>query len=565
MVLVGEFLGGAALGAAFGLLFDVVKEAIDKSTTFNSLLKNIKSTLDFLKPVIEKIAEQNMELGLPEEEIRYLTQQMEEGVELVRRSSKVCKWNCMKYHYTDQLVELDGSLRRLLDVLKVQGVRDVKETLVLVRKNGDQLIESARDGKETLYLVRKNGDQLTESARDGKETLDLTRKINMLVKRIERLVILCPHKGKSRNQTRNRVSSANKRGGRSRFSEAASSRINESHTEGQVLETSNSRFFSFKELKTACRNFRPEGLLGEGSFGKVFKGWVDEKTLVPSNVGTGMIIAVKKWKPESFQGLEEWKAEVDFLGTLSHPNLVKLLGNCSADNELLLVYEFMQKGSLEVHLFKRTRDIEAVLSWDNRLKIAIGVARALTFLHSLPKQIIHRDVKSSNILLDENYNAKLSGFGLAILGPTDGESYIETKVIGTYGYAAPEYVSTGNLYVKSDVYSFGVVLLEILTGLGAIDTNRSFPKQNLVDWAKPLLSHKRNLKTFMDAKINGQYSSKEALQTAKVTLKCLASDPKGRPSMKEVVDALEQIQAIKEYSKQTELTPTTKSTPSSQS
>lgn len=119
--------------------------------------------------------------------------------------------------------------------------------------------------------------------------------------------------------------------------------------------------------------------------------------------------------------------------------------------------------------------------------------------------------------------------------------------------------------MKSDVYSFGVVLLEILTGLGAIDTNRSFPKQNLVDWAKPLLSHKRNLKTFMDAKINGQYSSKEALQTAKVTLKCLASDPKGRPSMKEVVDALEQIQAIKENSKQTELTPTTKSTPSSQS
>jgi hypothetical protein len=152
MVIVGEFIGGAALGAAFGVLFDAVKDVVDKPSTFKSLLENIKFSLDFLKPVIEKIGEHNMELGLPDEEIKYLIKEMEEGVKLVRRSSKVSKWNCMKFYYTDQLIELDGSLKRLLNLLIVQGVRDGKETLILASKIQDQLIESARDAKETLVL-----------------------------------------------------------------------------------------------------------------------------------------------------------------------------------------------------------------------------------------------------------------------------------------------------------------------------------------------------------------------------------------------------------------------------
>ena len=199
-------------------------------------------------------------------------------------------------------------------------------------------------------------------------------------------------------------------------------------------------------------------------------------------------------------------------------------------------------------------------------------------------------IKPCGMYFLQNYNAKLSGFGLAKWGPSDGESSVETRVMDTYGYAAPEYIATGNdtynlyvstqnwacslrkgLYVKyvfsltnsvvslvcltghlnakSDVYSFGVVLLELLTGLRVIDKSRSSGKQNLVDWAKPLLSHKRKLETFMDAKIKDQYSSKEALQIANITQKCLVPDPNGRPSMKEIVDALEQIQAISEISK----------------
>ncbi|KAM5546967.1 putative serine/threonine-protein kinase PIX13 [Rosa sericea] len=348
--------------------------------------------------------------------------------------------------------------------------------------------------------------------------------------------------------SRNRVSqtsSSTMRSQFSHFSEATTSTLSprfdddQQSTDGEILETSTLRVFSFADMKSATKNFKSDQILGEGGFGRVFKGWVDEKTLQPCKTGTGMMVAVKKLNPESMQGFQEWQSEVNFLGRLSHPNLVKLLGYCWEDAELLLVYEFMQKGNPNVE----------PLSWDIRIRIAIGAARGLAFLHSSEKQIIYRDFKASNILLDGNYNAKISDFGLAKLGPTGGDSHVSTRVMGTYGYAAPEYIATGHLYVKSDVYGFGVVLLEILTGLRALDTKRPKEQLNLVDWAKPLLPHRRKLKSIMDARMEGQYSFKAALQTANITLKCLAPDPKSRPSMKEVLEELEQVQAIREKPK----------------
>ncbi|KAJ8550155.1 hypothetical protein K7X08_033862 [Anisodus acutangulus] len=317
---------------------------------------------------------------------------------------------------------------------------------------------------------------------------------------------------------------------------------------GEILPTPNLKTYSFSDLKAATRNFKSDTVLGVGGFGTVFKGWVDEKTFAPTKVGTGMVVAIKKLNSESMQGFEEWQAEVNFLGRLSHPNLVKLLGYCLEDKELLLVYEFMPKGSLENHLFRRSRAIEP-LSWELRLKIAIGAARGLAFLHSSEKQIIYRDFKASNILLDGSYNAKLSDFGLAKVGPSAGNSHVTTRVMGTYGYAAPEYIATGHLYVKSDVYGFGVVLLEILTGLRALDTKRPGGQHNLVDWVKPMLSHKRKLKSIMDARMEGQYGSKSATLVAQLTIKCLEGEPKKRPSMKEVVEVLEQVESRKEKSK----------------
>ncbi|CAD5173071.1 unnamed protein product [Musa acuminata subsp. malaccensis] len=323
----------------------------------------------------------------------------------------------------------------------------------------------------------------------------------------------------------------------------------EGFLDGQILEVPNLRVFTFSELKIATRNFKPDTVLGEGGFGRVYKGWVEEKTLNPAKSGIGMVVAVKKLNPESMQGLEQWQSEVNFLGRLSHPNLVKLLGYCLEDEELLLVYEYMARGSLENHLFRKGSAFEP-LSWSLRLKIAIGAARGLAFLHTSEKQVIYRDFKASNILLDSNYNAKLSDFGLAKHGPSGGDSHVTTRVMGTYGYAAPEYVATGHLYVKSDVYGFGVMLLEMLSGQRALDTNRPSGQHNLIDFARPMLADRRKLARLIDNRLEGQYSSKGAYQVAQLTLKCLAGDPRSRPSMKEVVQTLEKIEALKSRSRE---------------
>ncbi|KAM0012952.1 putative transferase, protein kinase RLK-Pelle-RLCK-VIIa-2 family [Helianthus debilis subsp. tardiflorus] len=299
--------------------------------------------------------------------------------------------------------------------------------------------------------------------------------------------------------------------------------------------------FTYSELRSATKNFRPDTMLGEGGFGRVFKGWVDRETYAPSKAGVGLAVAVKKSNTDSAQGLKEWQAEVNFLGKFSHPNLVKLVGYCSEDREFLLVYEYMQKGSLENHLFKSPEP----LPWSTRIKIATGAAQGLAFLHTTEKTVIYRDFKSANILLDGDFNAKLSDFGLAKLGPSNGASHVSTRVVGTYGYAAPEYIATGHLYVRSDVYGFGVVLLEMITGLRVVDTNRPGSQHNLVDWARPALGDKKKLQKMMDPRLENDYPSKGARKAAELILRCLEHDPKNRPSMKEVVVSLQEISDIK--------------------
>ncbi|KAH9327593.1 hypothetical protein KI387_007771, partial [Taxus chinensis] len=212
-------------------------------------------------------------------------------------------------------------------------------------------------------------------------------------------------------------------------------------TEGEILQKSNLKSFSFIELKNATRNFRPDSVLGEGGFGCVFKGWIDEHSLLATKPGMGLVIAVKKLNQEGLQGHKEWLAEVNYLGRLHHPNLVKLIGYCVEDDHRLLVYEFMPKGSLENHLFRRSSHFQP-LSWALRIKVALGAAKGLAFLHSAESQVIYRDFKASNILLDSSYDAKLSDFGLAKDGPEGDKSHVSTRIMGTYGYAAPEYLAT---------------------------------------------------------------------------------------------------------------------------
>ncbi|KAK4432353.1 Receptor-like cytoplasmic kinase [Sesamum alatum] len=312
-------------------------------------------------------------------------------------------------------------------------------------------------------------------------------------------------------------------------------------SEGEILQSSNLKSFTFSDLKAATRNFRPDSVIGEGGFGSVFKGWIDEQSLAASRAGAGMVVAVKKLNQDGWQGHKEWLAEINYLGQLHHPNLVKLIGYCLEDDHRLLVYEFMPKGSMENHLFRRGSYFQP-LSWSLRMKIALGAARGLAFLHSDEAKVIYRDFKTSNILLDSNYNAKLSDFGLARDGPTGDKSHVSTRVMGTYGYAAPEYLSTGHLTAKSDVYSFGVVLLEILTGKKAIDKNRPSGEHNLVEWAKPYLTNKRRIFHVLDARLEGQYSLGQAVKAANLALQCLYIDARSRPTMDEVVSALEQLQ-----------------------
>ncbi|XP_030537597.1 probable serine/threonine-protein kinase PBL9 [Rhodamnia argentea] len=315
-------------------------------------------------------------------------------------------------------------------------------------------------------------------------------------------------------------------------------------SEGEILQSSNVKNFSYADVRMATRNFRPDSVLGEGGFGSVFKGWIDENSFAAAKPGTGMVIAVKRLNQESFQGHREWLAEVNYLGQLYHPHLVRLIGYCLEDEHRLLVYEFMPRGSLENHLFRRGSYFQP-LSWNLRLKVALGAAKGLAFLHSAQAKVIYRDFKTSNILLDSSYNAKLSDFGLAKDGPTGDKSHVSTRVMGTYGYAAPEYLATGHLTARSDVYSFGVVLLEMLSGRRAVDKNRPSGEHNLVEWAKPYLSNKRRVFRVLDNRLQGQYIMEEAHKTATLALRCLSMDAKFRPSMDEVVTALEQLQDSK--------------------
>ncbi|KAE8807321.1 putative serine/threonine-protein kinase Cx32, chloroplastic [Hordeum vulgare] len=309
--------------------------------------------------------------------------------------------------------------------------------------------------------------------------------------------------------------------------------------EGQILEAPNIRKFTFSEIRTVTRNFKPDYLLGVGAFGSVYKAWVDEKTMNPTTSGTGMAVAV-------MQGKEEWQkflvvnlqSDINLLGKFSHPNLVKLLGYCWEGKELFLVHDFMAQGSLKDHLFAFSGR-RPPLSWELRLKIAIGAARGLAFLHASEKQAMYRDFKASEILLDAHYNAKLSDFGLAKLGST-GNSRMTVMPTRNHGYAAPEYVISGLLYAQSDVYGFGVMMLEMMSGQRARDPNRPKGQTNIIDWAKPLADGRKHAH-LMDRRLEGQYNSKQALQVVHVALSCLDSEPGSRPSMEVVLEALEQI------------------------
>ncbi|KAE8710445.1 putative receptor-like protein kinase [Hibiscus syriacus] len=301
------------------------------------------------------------------------------------------------------------------------------------------------------------------------------------------------------------------------------------------LAGSNLNVFTLEELKVITQCFSSANFLGEGGFGPVHKGFIDDK-LRPGL--EAQPVAVKLLDLEGCQGHREWLTEVVFLAQLSHLHLVKLIGYCCEEEHRLLVYEYMPRGSLENQLFRR---YSVPLPWSTRMKIALGAAKGLAYLHDAEKPVIYRDFKGSNILLDSDYTAKLSDFGLAKDGPEGDKSHVSTRVMGTHGYAAPEYIMTGHLTAMSDVYSFGVVLLELLTGRRSLDKKRSPKEQNLVEWARPMLNEPRRLGRIMDPKLEGKYSEMGARKGAALAYQCLSHRPKQRPKMSEVVKILEPL------------------------
>ncbi|WCJ19482.1 Protein kinase superfamily protein [Euphorbia peplus] len=322
----------------------------------------------------------------------------------------------------------------------------------------------------------------------------------------------------------------------------------ETEEEGMILESPNLRRFNFRELKAVTRNFCRHNVLGEGGFGVVFKGCIEEledehqlqhsPTVSSSPPETITLdVAVKMLGQNSSQGQQEWLVEIKYLGQLYHPNLVELIGYCSEDEKRLLVYEFMPNGSLDNALYSRRSKFEP-LSWNLRLKIAIGAAKGLAFLHDKAR-VIYRDLKASNILLDQNYNAKLSDFGFAKDGPAEYQSHITSRTLGSYGYSAPEYTNHGRLSTKVDVYSYGVVLLEIVSGRAAIDRNKPPNEMILVEWAKLHLRRKRKAFLILDGRIEGKNALRGALNVAELALQCLSPDPRLRPTMNQVVKTLE--------------------------
>uniref|UniRef100_A0ACD5VS77 Uncharacterized protein n=1 Tax=Avena sativa TaxID=4498 RepID=A0ACD5VS77_AVESA len=299
------------------------------------------------------------------------------------------------------------------------------------------------------------------------------------------------------------------------------------------------RFLAYDELKEATNNFEASSVLGEGGFGRVFKGILSD----------GTAVAIKKLTSGGHQGDKEFLVEVEMLSRLHHRNLVKLIGYYS-NRELsqsLLCYELVPNGSLEAWLHG-SLGANCPLDWDTRMKIALDAARGLAYLHEDSQPcVIHRDFKASNILLENDFHAKVSDFGLAKQAPEGRLNYLSTRVMGTFGYVAPEYAMTGHLIVKSDVYSYGVVLLELLTGRRPVDMSQSSGQENLVTWTRPVLRDKDRLEELADPSLGGQYPKEDFVRVCTIAAACVSPEANQRPTMGEVVQSLKMVQRSTEF------------------
>ncbi|CAK9236757.1 unnamed protein product [Sphagnum troendelagicum] len=287
------------------------------------------------------------------------------------------------------------------------------------------------------------------------------------------------------------------------------------------------QWYTLREIETATHGFAEDTLLGEGGYGIVYRG----------ELPNGTLVAVKNLLNNKGQAEREFRVEVEAIGRVRHKNLVRLLGYCAEGPQRMLVYEYVDNGNLEQWLHGPLAESNP-LTWEARMRIVLGTAKALAYLHeALEPKVVHRDIKSSNILVDTTWNAKVSDFGLAKLLGSD-KTHVTTRVMGTFGYVAPEYCNTGLLTERSDVYSFGVLLMEVITGRDPVDYSRATGEVNLVDWLKQMVGNRRSEEA-ADPNMRVKPTTRALKRALLVSLRCVDPDAQKRPKMGHVVHMLE--------------------------
>lgn len=298
---------------------------------------------------------------------------------------------------------------------------------------------------------------------------------------------------------------------------------------GSPLPAMTGGTFGYDELAAATDGFSEANLLGQGGFGHVYKGTVN-----------GQEVAIKKLRAGSGQGHREFRAEVDIISRVHHKNLVSLVGFCIHAEQRLLVYEYVPNKTLESHLHHGSG--RATLDWPRRWKIAVGSAKGLAYLHEdCHPKIIHRDIKAANILLDYNYEPKVADFGLAKCQEAE-HTAVSTRVMGTFGYLAPEYYATGKVTDRSDVYSFGVMLLELITGRKPIMASSDHQPETLATWAKPLLTkalEEENYEELIDPELGTNYDAYDMARLVACAAAAVRQTARSRPRMAQIVRYLE--------------------------